>query len=98
MNRFTKLIIIVGIGMLAHLTDRPLLAVEHDTPKVNDKAPENLWYIFIRYGVGVVAVLIGQEWLNQDERARSFENGLLSAGCVGTGVFIGHLFDDLWRG
>ena|SRR5574339_180268 len=98
MSRFTKLIIIVGIGMLAHLTDRPLLAIEYDTNEIAGKRPSGLWYLFIRYGVGVVAVLIGQEWLNQDERARSFENGLLSAGCVGTGVFIGHLFDDLWRG
>lgn len=98
MNRFAKLAIITGAGLIAHQTDRPLLAIEYDTTSVAGKQPSGLWYMFVRYGIGVLVVLLGQEWLNQDDRERSFENGLLSSMCVGVGVFTGHLFDDLWRG
>lgn len=100
MNRYAKLLLIVGLGLLAHLTDRPLLAVEHDTDQVSGKQTSGLWYLFIRYGIGVLACLVGQEFLRRGEEeregSRNFEDGLLSAGCVGCGVFIGHLLDDLW--
>lgn len=82
-------------GWLAHQTDAPLRKIEQAPPHAN----RAVWYLLVRYIIGVVVVLVVQRIIIGEKRITGDEAlayGFVAASSVGTGVGVGHLIDD-WR-